>query len=117
MIQTLTLNAVLNVARPPWLFARTYRVLNRAALIVIKSPIMRDSYSAYQEVLEFVGNYRLELAWKGSLLSGELMFQEGDIHFYLEAVDGGECLDLDPELIDELRREGLRIVNETAETA
>ena len=113
MTQMLTpVPAIFDLHRPTWLFARTFRMMKRTtALVMYKSTLLDDSDEWCEEVFSFIRNQRFEFAWKGMFFDGMMMFGEGELSFYLKPADGEE-FDLDPELIEDLRAEGLRVVRE-----
>lgn len=116
MVHQLTLNGTrLSVTKPAWLFASTCKLLNRTGLIVYKSVMLRDSDPMYEEVRSFLGSRRFELAWKGMFIDVDMMFGEGELSIQLTPADG-ESADVDPELVEELRAEGLRIMQEMTTT-
>lgn len=103
----------LDIRRPAWLLARTRKFFDRTALVVIKSVQVRDAYPPFQDVLAFIERYQFDLTWRGTFWDGHLMMHEGELSIYLTpADDDSEPVEIDPALVDELREEGLRIMNE-----
>jgi hypothetical protein len=73
----------LDIARPPWLFARTCRFLDQAALVVYKSPMLREASAIYAPVLAFLGENEVHVHRKGVYLDADMMFGKGELTVYL----------------------------------
>lgn len=102
----------LDIANPCWLFARTCRLFNRTGLLVYKSVVMQDTDPMFKEVRKFLEGHKVRIVYKGIFKDAELMFREGEltIQLLLDKDDGD--ISVDPEMVEELRSEGLRIVKE-----
>lgn len=73
----------LDIARPPWLFARTCRFLDQAALVVYKSPMLREASPIYKPVLAFLGEHEVHVHRKGMYLDADMMLGKAELTVYL----------------------------------
>lgn len=73
----------LDISRPPWLFARTARFLNQAALVVYRSPMLRDVSDIYQPVRAFLGDNAVTVHRHGMFLDADMMLGRGELTVYL----------------------------------
>lgn len=73
----------LDIARPAWLFARTCRIVNQAALVVYRSPQLRESSPMYQPVREFLELFEVEIHRKGMFFDADMMLAHGELTVFL----------------------------------
>lgn len=114
MLSPLTLTPpCLEVRRPTWLFAQTCQFLNRAASVVYRSVMVDEDFAPYAGVLSYLKDHGFELAWKGRFLDVDMMFGEGELMIYVTPTeDDSYGFELDPETMEILRTEGLRILKD-----
>ena len=120
MFQALMHSAPLafQMARPQWLFAQSFLMLEATALIVIKSTAVRSTDPIFSPISEFISEHSFELNWKGKIIDVDLMFGEGEVSVYFSRAEGdGYSLDVDPQMIREIRRTAQRVVRELAAAA
>jgi hypothetical protein len=77
----------LDIARPPWLFARTCRFVNQAALLVYKSPMLRDVSEMYEPVRAFLGDNEVHVHRHGVFLDADMMLGKGELTVYLTSAE------------------------------
>lgn len=100
----------LDVARPAWLFAKTFGLSNRTGLMVYRSLWLDEADEWLDEVWQTVKRHRLQLGWKGRFVDVDMTFSQGELSVYLSTAEG----DPDPELVEEAKQQGLKLIKERA---
>lgn len=58
--------------------------------MVYRSLIVKDTDEIYEEVKEYIKNYKFRVIRRGILIDVDMVFGEGEYTLYLEAASGGD---------------------------
>lgn len=97
---------ILKVEMPPWLYAKTHRVLGLTGLIVYRSTAMRETDSSYAVVRDLLDSVEYSEVQRISHETKDMMF--GAAEFVLYALD--ELDDRVHDWTEEMREEARRFL-------
>lgn len=99
------LQTSLDVTKPCWLFARTCRLLNKAAVVVYRSTWLSDTDEIYAEVRSVLTG-RFGLALREEFADTSMVFGAGELSVYLEQLQA-----LSESELERLKMQACEVLN------
>lgn len=76
------MNPIIEVKMPPWLYAKTHKVLGLTGLIVYKSAAVRQTDTVYEEVQQTLNYYDWTLIEESAIETKDMMFGLAELTLY-----------------------------------